>query len=408
LIHWLKLQSLKYDSKIRIEESVCEVGKIMLIFFQLSSRRVLKIEKTQILRKRILYAVLDWGLGHATRSIPIIRALRINYELIIASTGRSLRLLQAEFPELETIDFPDYGIRYSREGHWLLLFLIIQLPLIIFRLCLEKLRTDTIVRAKKIDIIFSDNRYGVYSRKVPCYFMAHQLRYRLSRQLREFEWVSVWFNRLMFKNFNRVFVPDVGGDSNLAGALAHSYEWQGNSKICYIGILSSVDQEVVEEEIDLFVMISGPEPQRSIFEGIIRQQIGTIPGRKIVVLGKPGEEPGWSETVELQVFSHLDRKTMQQMINRSRMIVARSGYSTIMELAALRKKALLVPTPGQTEQEYLAEHLQKMNWWYTTTQDQLNIARDLQLAWQARVPEKFTRDVNNLDQILAIIRKDLN
>jgi len=368
----------------------------------------LNIEKSQILRKRILYAVLDWGLGHATRSIPIIRALGINNELVLASTGRSLRLLQAEFPDLETIDFPDYGIRYSYRGRWLLVFLIIQLPLVIFRLFIEKFRTGEIVSDKKIDIIFSDNRYGVYSRKVPCYFMTHQLRYRLSRHLRGFEWISVWFNRLMFKNFNRVFVPDVGGGSNLAGALAHSYEWRGNSKIYYIGILSSIDQEEVDEDIDLLFMISGLEPQRSIFEEIIRQQIGTIPGRKIVVLGKPGEEPNWPETVDLRVFSHLDRKTMQQTINRSRVIIARSGYSTIMELAALRKQALLVPTPGQTEQEYLAEHLQKMNWWYTTTQDQLNIARDLQLAWHTRAPEKFTGNVNNLSQILAIIRKDLD
>ncbi len=368
----------------------------------------MNIAKTQILRKRILYAALDWGLGHATRSIPIIRALRTNNELVLASTGRSLRLLQAEFPELETIDFPDYGVRYSYRGRWLLVFLIIQLPRVIFRLFLEKVRTERIIGAEKIDMIFSDNRYGVYSRKVPCYLITHQLRYRLSRQLRGFEWISVWFNRLMFKNFNRVFVPDVEDDNNLAGALAHSYEWQGNSKICYIGILSSIDQETVEEDIDLLVMISGPEPQRSIFEELFRQQIGTVPGRKIVVLGKPGEEPDWPETVDLSVFSHLDRKTMQQTINRSRMIIARSGYSTIMELAALRKKALLIPTPGQTEQEYLAEHLQKMKWWYTTTQDQLNLVRDLQLAWQAKPPEEFTGAVNNLARILAIIRKDLD
>jgi uncharacterized protein (TIGR00661 family) len=368
----------------------------------------LNIEKTQILRKRILYALLYWGLGHATRSIPIIRALRINNELVLASTGRSLRLLQAEFPGLETIDFPDYGIRYSREGHWLLFFLIIQLPRIIFRLILEKLRTERIVRAKKIDLIFSDNRYGVYSQKVPCYIMTHQLRYHLSRNLRGFEWISVWFNRLMFKHFDRVFVPDVSGDRNLTGILAHSNDWRENKKIHYVGILSSIDREIDDEDIDLLIMISGPEPQRTIFEGIIGQQIGTIPGRKIVVLGKPGEESDWPETVDLRVFSHLDRKTMQQMINRSRMIIARSGYSTIMELAALGKRAFFIPTPGQTEQEYLAEHMKKMGWWYTITQDQLNIARDLQLAWQSKPPKEFTGDFNNLTQMLAIIRKDLD
>jgi len=367
----------------------------------------LNIEKTQILRKRILYAVLDWGLGHATRSIPIIRALRNNNELVLASTGRSLRLLQAEFPDLETVDFPDYGIRYSRSGRWLLVFLIFQLPRIIFRLILEKLQTERIVRARKIDMIFSDNRYGVFSRKVPCYFMTHQLHYRLSRNLRGFEWISVWFNRLMFKNFNRVFVPDVEGNGNLAGALTHSYKWRAKSKICYIGILSSIDQEKVEEDIDLLVMISGPEPQRSIFEEKIRQQVGILPGRKVVILGKPGEQSDWLESDDLKVFSHLDRKTMQQTINRSRMIIARSGYSTIMELAALGKRALLVPTPGQTEQEYLAEHLQRMNWWYTTTQDRLNIARELPLARQARAPEKFTGDVNNPTQMLAIILKNM-
>jgi uncharacterized protein (TIGR00661 family) len=368
----------------------------------------LNIENSQISQKRILYAVLNWGLGHATRSIPIIRTLMVNYEIILASTGRSLRLLQAEFPELETVDFPDYGIRYSREGRWLLFFLIIQLPLVILRLFLEKVQTEKIVREKKIDVIFSDNRYGVFSRKIPCYFMTHQLRYSLGRRLRGFEWISVWFNRLMFKHFGRIFVPDVESDRNLSGSLAHSKEWRAKSKISYIGILSSVAQEKVEKDIDLLVMISGPEPQRSIFEEIIKRQIGLIPGRKVVILGKPGEETDWSETVDLQVFSHLDRKTMQQIINRSHIIIARSGYSTIMELAALEKRALLVPTPGQTEQAYLAEHLQKMGWWYAKTQDQLNIASNLPLARQARLPKELAGNINNLNPMLTIIRKGLN
>jgi len=354
-------------------------------------------------KNRILVAVLNWGLGHASRSIPIIRALKKHNDVVLASTGRSLTLLRDEFPDCEALDFPDYNIKYSRNDSVFFLFLIIQIPKILFRLIIEHYRTKQLIKMYDIDIIISDNRYGVYSGKIPCYVMTHQLRFKLPKPVRCFEFISVWFNRLAFRKFQHVIVPDIDGNANLTGNLGHPRAFQDYSKLTYIGFLSSIDKQPTAEPIDVLFMISGPEPQRSVLEELILKQVRNIPGRRVVVLGKPGEKGLPIADRTLEIYPHLNRQKMSEYMNRARLIVARAGYSTIMEVIALGKPALFIPTPGQTEQEYIAMRLNQMGYFYCVDQEKLQLSSDLKIARERRVPENLAENINNMSEILEIM-----
>ncbi|MDO9548487.1 MAG: glycosyltransferase, partial [Candidatus Marinimicrobia bacterium] len=320
---------------------------------------------------RILVAVLNWGLGHASRSIPIIKALKEHNIVVLASTGCSLALLRDEFPDCEALDFPDYNVRYSRNSSVFFVYLLVQIPRILARLFIEHYRTERLVKKYDIDLIFSDNRYGVYSRKVPSYLMTHQLRFKLPRLVSCFEIISVWFNRLMFRKFQHIIVPDIDSGANLTGKLGHPRAFKNYSKLKYIGFLSSIEKKPVTESIDILFMISGPEPQRSALEELILKQVDTIPGRRVVVLGKPGGKKPISTDRNLEIYAHLNRQKMSEYMSCAKLIVSRAGYSTIMEVVALGKPALFVPTPGQTEQEYLALRLNEFGYFHCVAQHKL-------------------------------------
>lgn len=354
-------------------------------------------------KKRILVAVLNWGLGHATRTIPIIRELSRNHSVLIASTGRSLALLRQEFPSCETLDFPDYSVRYSRNGKCLIIYLLIQLPKILVLLFLEHLRTLKIVKKHSVEIIFSDNRYGVYSKRIPCFFMTHQLRFRLPESLRKFEIISVWFNQLMLRNFKTVFVPDFPGDKNLSGQLGHPEVFSKSEKIRYIGPLSSLVPKKVRQTIDALILISGPEPQRSSLEKLILKQIEDIPGHCVVVLGKPEMKQTVTSLRGHEIISHLDRNTLSKYMSRADVIVSRAGYSTIMEMISFKKPALFIPTPGQTEQEYLAGRLNGSGLFYCVTQDKIDLVHDIKKAKEVSFKEVFTGQINDVAQILSMM-----
>ncbi|MDO9549247.1 MAG: glycosyltransferase [Candidatus Marinimicrobia bacterium] len=359
-------------------------------------------------KTRILVAVLNWGLGHASRSIPIIKALKKQNTVVLASTGRSLTLLRDEFPDCEAIDFPDYNVRYSRNSSMFFVYLLVQIPRILARLFIEHYRTEHLVEKHDIDLIFSDNRYGVYSRNAPSYLMTHQLRFKLPRRLSCFEFVSVWFNRLAFRKFQHIIVPDIDDSANLTGNLGHPQAFRNYSKLTYIGFLSSIDKKPTTEPIDILFMISGPEPQRSVLEELILKQVEKIPGRHVVVLGKPGEEKPISTDRNLDIYAHLNRQKMSEYMSCARLIVSRAGYSTIMEVVALGKPALFVPTPGQTEQEYLALRLNELGYFHCVAQHKLNLPEDVKIA-AGRLPYGDDLDrINDGSKVLSIMGLDRN
>lgn len=353
--------------------------------------------------KRILFAVLNWGLGHATRSIPLIQALSEHNTVFIASTGRSLDLLRQEFPELPYVDFPDYGSHYSKSGYLLIPYLGLQMPIILGRLVKERRRTERLIREHRLDMVFSDSRFGVYSPTVPSYFITHQLRFPLPGVLKKLEFLSEWYNRYFFQRFTRIFVVDVKERPNLSRDLSHKGKIAQHEKLVYLGALSSIKPRKTREDIDLLISISGPEAARTVFESTIMRQVKSVPGKKMVVLGKPGAPNGYEKLDDLEIYPHVPRERMNELMNRAKLIVTRSGYSTVMELIALGKNAILVPTPGQTEQEYLAEYYQQERMFHVAKQRKLDLEREIAQARETNNHHLPRIPVNDIDKFFAHI-----
>jgi uncharacterized protein (TIGR00661 family) len=304
-------------------------------------------------KKRILFAPLNWGLGHVTRSIPIIGALlHMGHEVILASDGEAKALLADEFPDLECLDLPSYRVEYSSKS--MVINFAKQLPSLVWTVQREHAATLQIVKHYSIDGIISDNRYGCFSDKVPSVLMTHQLRI-LTNNLGA-QAIGNQILGLAYWKFNEIWVPDYESTlDNLTGKLSHGRSL--SKPLHYIGPLSRMKSYQREREYDVAVVLSGPEPQRSYLESLLMEQALALPMHFVFIQGKPHTNKQFFAADNVEVVSYLTSFALNDVINASKVLVCRSGYSSIMDLVALRKKALLIPTPGQTEQEYLAKKL---------------------------------------------------
>jgi uncharacterized protein (TIGR00661 family) len=352
--------------------------------------------------RKLFYAVLNMGLGHATRSLPLIRAFQARgWQVHVGSSGRSLHLLQQELPDASFLKLPDYHLEYSQRGADLPR-LMARAPAMLRTIGRETEMLADFVRDSGIDLVISDHRYGCFSESVPCFYLSHQLRFIAPGALRPFEFLGAGFNARFHRRYQGVIVPDLleGGQGMLSGRLSRSKE---SGDLHYPGVLSSVKRrDDLEEDIDVLVSISGPEPQRTELERIALAQIGQVPGRKVVALGIPETSHVESVDTDLVVYDHLDRTQMEGFMNRSKLIVARSGYSTVMEIAELGKKALFIPTPGQTEQVYLARRFETRGWFHSAEQGRLDLKKNIETASRySGFPESFSTD-QTLDSLMPI------
>ncbi len=299
--------------------------------------------------RRILVAPLNWGLGHASRCIPIIRALQQQgADVVLASDGQALELLKNEFPELPAAKLPAYGISYRTEN----MFRNIagQLPKIAMAILREHFFIKKIIRDYRLEGIISDNRFGCFSEKIPCVFLTHQLNIHIEQAV--LSRLVNFFNRLFISRFDACWVPDVPGEPNLSGDLSHGVFWK---KISYVGALSRMHFFETEKRYDAVVVLSGPEPQRSYLEQAITAQARQLPLRFLIVQGKAGQATRFIREGNLEIAPFLGSEALNEAALAGAFYIGRSGYSTIMDLARLGLPALLIPTPGQTEQEYLAK-----------------------------------------------------
>ena len=342
---------------------------------------------------------LSWGLGHATRDIPIIEELLSRgHEVTVGSSGNALALLQKECPECNFLLFKDYPAPYSSSRFFLPSFAA-SLPTLLLAIHQEKKRFDEILAENKFDLIISDNRMGVYSERIPSYFISHQLCYSLPRPLYPLEIMTMPFNSLFHRHFMGVIVPDIspyGGGKNLSGKLCRSFMPATVRRTYYAGILASSKKIDVEADLDFLIIVSGPEPQRTLLEKIILQQVQSLPGEKVVLLGSPRQERHEKLDASTTVHSYVSNEDKALLMNRARFILSRSGYTTMMELAELDKKhALLTPTPGQTEQEYLSRYYAREGWFLSRSQYRLRLAEDVvEAAGYSGFPEMAKTEEN--------------
>ncbi len=299
-------------------------------------------------KKRILVAPLDWGIGHATRCIPIINALiSNNYEVIIAADGRPLHLLSTEFPNLEMVRFAGYNIKYPTYLP-MSVSMLLQTSKLLWSIKKENTALAEIINDYNIDGVISDNRFGLYSKQVPCVFITHQLQIQspyLKGTIQD-------FNYKYINKYSACWVMD-DEEINLAGELSKPNSLPNNTT--YIGVQSRFEKKEIEKKYDFLAIVSGPEPQRTILEKGLINALKNREEKSLIVLGKP--ELNTSETDgNLTIKSHLNAKELNIAIAQSELIICRPGYSTVMDLAKLEKKAIFIPTPGQTEQEYLGNN----------------------------------------------------
>ncbi|CAN5539775.1 glycosyltransferase [soil metagenome] len=329
---------------------------IRILIAALHYKCVIRCDWLLMMRKKILVVPLDWGLGHATRCIPVIRELLASgHEVLIVGEGAVVFLLQEEFPQMKTIPLRGYRLRYSHMvPAWLKT--IFMLPNIIFRMWAEHSQLKKIIAGHNIDVVISDNRFGLWNKKIRSVYITHQVMIKCPNGLKSLEPLLHWMHKWVIKKYDHCWIPDYAGASNISGDLAHQYPILEN--VTFINPLSrfTFKEEAIKREYDLCFIISGPEPSRSDFEKIILAELNGYQGKAIVILGKPGNNR--DETCgNTRVVSHLRSKDLEEIIAASGLVICRSGYSGIMDLVAMKKDAFLVPTPGQTEQEYLAEYL---------------------------------------------------
>lgn len=304
--------------------------------------------------KNILVAPLNWGLGHATRCIPIINELLQNgFTPILASDGNSLALLKKEFPNLEHITLPSYNIKYAKKGRFFKLKLALNLPKLIIAAQKEKRLINKLVEEKEITGIISDNRFGVYHHTIPSIYITHQLNV-LSGATTQ---LSSKIHQYIIKKFDECWIPDFKSSTNFSGKLSQVFDYNCNLK--YIGILSRFKIKSTPVIYDYLIILSGPEPQRTLLENKLLSELKRTTKKIIFIKGVIEPVQKITTTNNIIHYNYMTSPELEHAINSSNMIIARSGYTTIMDLAKMNKKAFFIPTPGQYEQLYLAERLQK-------------------------------------------------
>ncbi len=300
-------------------------------------------------KDRILFTVLNWGLGHASRSIPLIKELiKIGCEIAIASDGNALKLLRREFPTSKTYMLAAYDVHYAHRSMVLNLFR--QSPRLMFAIREEKKQTAKIVKEFGASIIIADNRYGTFHKNCLNYFICHQIGIQSS---------SKTLNKILRKvhtsfinRFDVCWIPDYNNNS-LAGEISYS---QGLKKFAYIGPLSRMKSQKMKTCFDIAIILSGPEPQRSFLEEILLKIFKEL-NYKIAFVRGVEDNPLELTNNKIKIFDLLESDQLNKIINQSKLVICRAGYSSIMDLTKLNQRAILIPTPGQTEQIYLSEHL---------------------------------------------------
>ena len=313
---------------------------------------------------KILVAPLDWGLGHATRCVPVIREFLCQGAQVDLAVSTSFSPLYREmFPELKQVTAPSYNIVYPKHGFNMGLWLLKNSTHLNKVISYEHHYAEEMVRLHGYDLLLSDNRFGFYSKKARSIYMTHQCRIAFPPLLSCLEGIGVRWHRGIMRHFDEVWIPDLEQAPGYAGSLSHVKGIPVPAK--FVGPLSRFSEmapaaPVAEDDSQCFnvvAVVSGVEPARSQFENSLKKVLAQVPGRHAVILGKPAaEQKSWTEG-NTCFYNHLGTEEFARTVGRARWVVSRGGYSTIMDMAYLGARCIFVPTPGQYEQVVLARSL---------------------------------------------------
>ncbi len=326
---------------------------------------------------KVLVAPLNWGLGHATRCIPLIKKYMADgAEVVIAGDGESFSLLRKQFPDLRALPFPELNMTYGKHNTqvWAMAK---ALPRLIIWGIKDHYALKNLLSWEHFDRVVSDNRFGFYISLIPekpgqpssrteTIYITHQLVIKTPHWLCGLEPLLASIHRHIISKYTQCWIPDNAGTDNLSGELSHKYALPRNAR--FIGPLSrfpvltpNKTEENEQEKYDVVAVLSGLEPQRSRLEQQIIKDYQGTEKKVLIVRGKPNEPNTVITHNNITLVPTLNDADLQKQILAADTIIARSGYSTIMDLYALNclDKATLIPTPGQPEQVYLAHYLER-------------------------------------------------
>ncbi|HPS74355.1 MAG TPA: glycosyltransferase [Bacteroidales bacterium] len=342
------------------------------------------MKKGALKNKTVLICPLDWGIGHATRCVPVIRIfLKHGYRVVIAASGRPLAFLKKEFPDLPCLTFPGTPIRYPQHSGFTWRMMQVA-PRFLAQIYIEHRRLRHILDQVNPGVVVSDNRYGLWTKRCYTILITHQLSLEVPRGLR---WARPLLSRLirhLASRFNACWIPDVKQPFGLAGKLSHPAKLPPNA--LYTGILSRFNLREITGEppalprIEILVLLSGPEPQRSILEQKLITQLMNTDLKTAIVRGVTEEDTVADLAPHIRVYSHLETHALKELISDALIVICRSGYSSIMDLVSMGKRAIFIPTPGQTEQEYLARYLMEKKIYFSMTQENFDLIYALELS----------------------------
>lgn len=328
---------------------------------------------------KILVAPLDWGLGHATRCVPIVKEfLRQGAEVELAVVKANAGFFREVFPELRQRVAPGYNVVYPKYGFNMALWLLKNSAHLNAVMRYEKRYAEEMVERHGYDVLFSDNRFAFFSKKAYSVYMTHQRRIAFPPAVAALEGVGVRWHRARMRNFDEVWVPDVEAAPGYAGALSHLPALRGaenTPKVKFVGPLSRFDEvagSLKTSGLDagelpagnkcagkyrVVAVISGVEPARTQFENRLRDILRDVPGNHLMILGKPqAPRRHWTEG-NIEFVTHLSTGDFANAVRNADWVISRGGYSTVMDMAYLGAKCVFVPTPGQYEQVVLARDL---------------------------------------------------
>lgn len=325
-------------------------------------------------KKCILVVVLDWGLGHAARCVPLVEGLlQEGHEVILGANGRAAQLLKMEFPHLLVEELPPYQIRYFSNN--MFLNIGIQFPKIIWAAWREHRKVQVLIKKHRLDIVISDNRFGCFSDKVKSVFLTHQLWIKIP-----FRPLAIVVNRInhwVIRQFDECWIPDWRGERRLAGDLSRPISGIQHR---YLGTLSRMKEGPPLQKKQLVAILSGPEPQRTALEQQLSHQAQQLKQEIVIVQGKPEQErQEVQSSAVVQLIPALSGRALNQLINDATILICRSGYSSLMDLVQVQKQAILIPTPGQTEQEYLARKYSDEGLFFSHTQSTFQLEQALKV-----------------------------
>lgn len=352
--------------------------------------------------KKIIISPMNWGFGHAGRMIPLALELRKKgHEILFCADRYVIPMLRRELPGISIIETDGLRIRYFRKIP-LWISVLLHLPHIIAVSVMEHRELKRLVAKHNPDIIISDNRFGFWHKHIFSVYVTHMIRIPFPYAFRFMEPLGVWLHRKVIERFDLCLIPDFPGDLNLSGRLSHGVRLPRN--IVWCGPLSrfntaagtgqfiNAPATVSAASTPVFtapdpyccLILSGPEPQRSILKEMIT---AAATGMHLVILEGKGEHNTIVRSENFTVVSNPYTALMKAIITGSSAVISRSGYTSLMELVSLNKGAVIIPTPGQPEQEYLGEYFDKKWGFVTVNQDEiLRIKNLVSLMSQANAP----------------------